>query len=160
MNRKGITPVIATSLLILIAIASVTTAAVFLRDTTSDLTGSVNDKLSEDKKEANSQISIEYGYNNSDGEISVVVRNTGRYTLAVEENDKKKWDMYSDGRPQAFDYTSYSNPSQVLLDSGEAITLDTNVGYPTSSYKRLEITGPFGVEASILCVNEGGNQNC
>ncbi len=160
MNRKGITPVIATSLLILIAISAVTGAAIFLRDTTGDLTDSVNDQLSDDQRREGSEISINYGYNNSNGNISVIVKNSGEYTLAVEESNQKKWSLYNDGRPQDFNYSDYSNPSNVFLDPGETVTIETGIRYPVSGPKTMSIQGPFGVSATLICTSEGGSQSC
>lgn len=159
MNRKGITPVLATSLLILIAISAVATSAVFLRDTTDDLTESVNEDLSEDEMREGSEISIQYAYNNSDGDISVIVRNAGRYVLTVEEGGERLWDLYSDGRPQSFDYVGSPSPP-VRLDPGQTITLDSNIEYPTSSPATLEIEGPYGVSASVICTSTDGQENC
>lgn len=160
MDRKGVTPVIATSLLILIAISAVTTTAVFLQDTTDDIQDSVGDKLTEDEMKENSGISISHGFNNTDGEISIIVRNTGKYALAVEKDDNKNWNLYKDGRPQDFEYSSYSSPSNVLVDPGEQITIDTNVDYPNSNPRILELEGSYGVSASIICTSEGGSQSC
>ena len=161
MNRKGITPVIATSLLILIAVSAVATAAVFFRGTTDDITGSVNDQLSEQQRIEGTSISVERGYNNSNGNISLKVRNTGRYVILIEENDQKYWSLFADGRPNSFSYASYSAPSRVSLDTGEVITLQTDVDYPSSgSFTRLELQGRFEIESGIVCSNDGGSQNC
>ncbi len=163
MSRKGVTPVLATSLLILIAISAVSTAAVFLRDTTDDITGGVEDQLSEQERIDGTSISIERGYNNSDSDISLMVRNTGRYLVAVEDSemdpgDNRTWTLYVDGRPQEFDYES-GNPD-IRLDSGETITIDTNTDYPSpGDYKRLEVQGRYETETGIICSNSGG-QNC
>ena len=70
MKRKGITPLVGTALLVLIAISAVTSAAVFLRDTTQQVSDSVNERISEDQIRENSGIDIEYAYENSDGNIS------------------------------------------------------------------------------------------
>lgn len=161
MNRKGITPVIATSLLILIAVSAVATAAVFFRNTTDDITGSVNDQLSEQQRIEGTSISVERGYNNSNGNISLKVRNTGRYVILIEENDQKYWSLFADGRPNSFSYASYSSStSRVPLDTGEVITLQTDVSYPSSGFTRLEIQGRFEIESGIVCNGDGGSQNC
>lgn len=159
MSRKGVTPVVATSLLILIAISAVTASAVFLRDTTDDIQDSVNDQLSEEEMRENSEISVDYAYNNSDGDIAIVVRNSGQYALAVEEDNEKRWNLYSEGEPVNFDYSSASGPD-VIIDPGGSKTLDSNVDYPSSSYKTLDIEGPYGVSATVLCENSGGNEDC
>ncbi|MFB6116333.1 MAG: archaellin/type IV pilin N-terminal domain-containing protein [Candidatus Nanosalina sp.] len=166
MKRKGITPVIATSLLILIAVSSVSAAAVFLRDTTGDITGSVNDRLSEQKRIEGTSISVERGYNNSDSDISLRVRNTGRYVILVEgsdngANENKKWSLYVDGKPRDFTYSRMTDPNRVALDAGETITIDTGIDYPTAgNYKRLTIQGRYETESGIVCSNSGGSQNC
>lgn len=166
MSRKGVTPVVATSLLILIAVSAVSSAAVFLRDTTDDITSGVEDELSEQERIEGTSISIERGYNNSEGNISLRVRNTGRYAILIEDDDtgtedNKRWTMYVDGRPTSFEYASMSNPNRVSLDSGETITLNTGVRYPSAgNYNRLEIQGRYETESGIICSNGGNNQNC
>jgi flagellin-like protein len=161
MNRKGITPVIASSLLILIAVSAVATAAVFFRNTTDDITSSANDELSDQKRIEGTSISVERGYNSSNGNISLKVRNTGRYVVLIEENDQKYWSLFADGRPNTFSYASYSSPSRVSLNTGEIITLQTDVDYPSSgSFTRLEIQGRFGIESGTVCSNDGDSQNC
>lgn len=165
MSRKGVTPVIATALLILIGVSAVSAAAVFLRDTTSDVTGGVNDKLSEQQRIDGTSISIERGYNDS-GNISLRVRNTGRYLILVEGDDQgsdqqKNWNLYVDGRPQEWNYSTVNNPPRYTLDSGETVAIDTDVDYPSSgNYKRLEIKGRYETESAIICSNDGGSQNC
>ena len=166
MSRKGITPVIATSLLILIGVSAVSTAAVFLRDTTQDVTDGVEDKLSEQQRIDGTSISIERGYNNSNSDISLRVRNTGQYVVLVEDSDNgaddnKNWNLYVDGQPTEFTYSSMSDPDRVSLDAGETITIDTGVSYPSSgNYKRLEVQGRYEAEAGIVCSNSGASQNC
>jgi len=162
MSRKGITPVIATSLLIMIAVSAVATAAIFFRNTTNDITDSVNDQLSDQQRIEGTSISVERGYNNSNGKINLKVRNTGRYVILIEENDQKYWSLFADGRPNSFSYASYSSSlPQVSLDTGEVITLETDVNYPSpDSFTRLELQGRFEIESGIVCSNDGGSQNC
>lgn len=160
-DRKGITPVIATSLLILIAVSAVATAAVFLGNTTDDITGTVNDRLSEQERIDGTSISIERGFNNSNGNITLEVRNTGSYVVLVEESDQKYWSLFENGKPRSFNYTSYSpSDDDISLDAGEKITLETNVDYPTGPFVRLELEGRYEVESGIICSNDGGSQSC
>ena len=154
MNRKGITPVIATSLLILIAVSAVATAAVFFRGTTDDITGSVNDQLSEQQRIEGTSISVERGYNNSNGNISLKVRNTGRYVVLINESGQQYWSLFADGRPRSFSHLNNR------LSPGEVTTLQTDVEYPSSGFTRLEIQGRFEIESGIVCNGDGGSQNC
>lgn len=166
MSRKGVTPVIATTLLILIAVSAVSTAAVFLRDTTDDVRSGVEDRLSEQERIEGTSISVERGYNNSDSDISLTVRNTGSYLVVVEESDSgtddnKKWNLYVDGKPQDFDYQAASDPDRMTIDPGETITIDSNSDFPSSgNYKRLEVRGQYETESGIICSNSGNEQSC
>jgi flagellin-like protein len=159
MKRKGITPLVGTALLILIAISAVTGSAVFLRDTTQGVTDSVDDHLQQEERQENSGIDIEYAYNSS-GEIWIVVRNTGEYTLTVEEDDQKSWNLYIDDRPQTFTYSGGSATTK-MLDPGETLTVDTNSAMPSpGSYKTVEIQGTYGTSSSIICDNTAGSGGC
>jgi flagellin-like protein len=155
MSRKGITPVIATSLLIMIAVSAVATAAIFFRNTTNDITDSVNDQLSEQQRIEGTSISVERGYGNSNGKINLKVRNTGRYVVLINESGQQYWKLFKDGEPKSFSYPDNR------LSPGEVITLQTDVNYPTSgSFTRLELQGRFEIESGIVCSNDGGSQNC
>ena len=166
MNRKGVTPVVATSLLILIAVSAVSAAAVFLRDTTDDVTEGVNDRLSEQERIEGTSISVERGFNNSAGNVTLRVRNTGEYVVVVEDDDtgpddNKRWTLYVDGRPQEWNYTTMSDPNNFGLDSGETVSIDTGVKYPSSgNYKRFEINGRYETESGLICSNGGNDENC
>lgn len=156
--KKGVTPLVGTALLVMIAISAVTSAGIFLQDTTQDVQDSVNDQLSQDEKIENSGIDIEYAYNNSDGEVSLVVRNTGQFTLIVEEEDQKDWNVYTDGEPQSYTYAGGS-VTRKIIDPGESITLDTNNDFPGGgNYKTYTVSGSYETESSIVCYNGGDGQ--
>jgi len=166
MSKKGVTPVVATSMLILIAVSAVSAAAVFLRDTTGDVTDGVDNRLSEQERISGTSISIERGFNNSGGNVSLRVRNTGEYVVVIEDEDQgsddnKRWTLYVDGRPQEWGYANKNDPSSESIDSGGTITIDTGVVYPSSgNYKRFEINGQYEIESGIICSNSGNNENC
>ena len=159
MKRKGITPLVGTALLVLIAISAVTSAAVFIRDTTQQVSDSVNERISQDQMRENSGIDIEYAYNNSDGNISLVVRNTGRYTLTVEESDRKLWNLYSDGRPVDYDYSG-GGASQKLIDPDSTLTLETEIEFPDGDYATINLEGTYGTSSSIICDESNPDGAC
>lgn len=150
MTRKGVTPLVGTALLILIAVSAVTSAAVFIRDTTEQVSDNVNERLSADEKRDNSGIDIEYAYENADGNISLVVRNTGRYTLFVEENNQKTWNIYSDGRPKTFSYPGGSTDEK-KVDPDTTLTLETDIEFPSNEIITISLEGGYGTSSSIIC---------
>jgi flagellin-like protein len=100
MNSKGVTPVIATVLLMTITVAATASAYTFMTGIQDDFMENTEDRLSSQEREAQSDINIETAYNSSDGYVLLSVRNTGSVTLEVEdENDNKAWDLYIEGRP-------------------------------------------------------------
>ncbi|PSH01081.1 MAG: hypothetical protein BRC30_00140, partial [Nanohaloarchaea archaeon SW_7_46_7] len=78
--RKGITPVVATVLLISIGIAAVGSAGIFLQNLGDTLRENAEDRIAGNNKIENSDITIEYAFENSDGDITMDVRNTGSTT--------------------------------------------------------------------------------
>ena len=161
MTRKGVTPLVGTALLILIAVSAVTSAAVFIRDTTEQVSDNVNERLSADEKRDNSGIDIEYAYENADGNISLVVRNTGRYTLFVEENDQKTWNIYSDGRPKSFNYPSGGpTTTEKKVDPDTTLTLETDIEFPSSEIITISLEGGYGTSSSIICDEDTPDGAC
>lgn len=159
MSRKGVTPLVGTALLILIAVSAVTSAAVFIRDTTQQVSDNVNQRINEDEMRDNSGIDIEYAYKNSNGNLSLVVRNTGRYTLTVEEGDQKIWNLYSDGRPASFTYVG-GPTDEKLIDPDTTLTLETDVEFPSGDFVTLSLEGGFGTSSSIICDESTPDEAC
>ncbi len=158
---KGVSPVVAEVLLLGIAIASVSSAAIFIGGTLEGIQNNVEDWLGlRDKVEA-SEISIDYGYNRS-GYLIVDVRNTGSRTLVVEEKNQKNWNMYIDDLPQEWAYmsgSSYADPSttQVLLNPTSVLTLNTTEKFTDPGNSTgIEFTGPYEIRANYECFSQGG----
>lgn len=159
MTRKGVTPLVGTALLILIAVSAVTSAAVFIRDTTQQVSDNVNERISEDEMRDNSGIDIEYAYNNTVGNISLVVRNTGRYTLKVEEDDQKIWNLYSDGKPAGFTYPGGPD-TEKTIDPDTTRTLETNIAFPSGNFVTISLEGGFGTSSSVICNGKVADGAC
>lgn len=149
MNRKGVTPLVGTALLVLIAVSAVTSAAVFIQDTTQQVATTVEDRIQEDEFRDNSGIDIEYAYPNDYDNISLVVRNTGRYTLMIEENGNQLWNLYSDGRPVGYSYEGQG--SDKMIDPDTTVTLETEVEFPDGDYVTVNLEGTYGTSSSIIC---------
>lgn len=155
----------ATVLLMGIAIASVSSAAVFLGDTMQGLQNSVEEWIRGTNEEEMSSISVDYGINGTNGFLLADVRNTGGISLAVEEDGQKNWNMYKsnntiDGIPVDWEYTSgspYATSDDVLLDPKSVITINTTVEFPESGNStEIEFTGPNNIRTSYVCFSENG----
>jgi len=153
--RKGITPVVATVLLISIGIAAVGSAGIFLQNLGDTLRENAEDRLAGNNKIENSDITIEYAFENSDSDITMDVRNTGSTTLEVKEDGDRLWNIYIDGEPQnAWEFTnsSLSSDQNVDLSPQEQIRIDTNAAYPSAgNSKRVQVSGVYETQSSIIC---------
>ena len=157
MNRKGITPIVATVLLMLMAVAAVGSASVFLDDTLTGLQENLEGDLEEEQTVEASDLRIQSAYRGADGNINIDVRNSGSVTLNIEEDGSKLWNLYIDGRPQSWEYVGSSRGGDESITPNEVISLDTNTGYPSSgSSKELSLNGPFETEDTYICFNGGG----
>lgn len=163
MRRKGVTPVVATVLLISIGIAAVGSAGIFLQDVADQIMGSAEDEISQDNMIEESEISIEYGFENGDGDISVDVRNTGSTTLQIVEDGQRRWNLYIDGQPQTsweFADSSLNSDANVDIKPQEQVRIDTNSDYPSSgNAKRVQVSGTYETQSSIIC-NYSDNGSC
>ena len=160
MTSKGVSPVIATVLLMGIAIASVSSAAVFLQGTMDSLQGNVEDWLAQEDRQRGSSIAVDYGYNGTDGSLLVDIRNDGSRTVTIEADDDPFINMYLDGKPRDWQYISgstYVSSSEVKLDPSSVLTINTTVAFPSDgSSAQVEFAGPFGMQASYACFSQNG----
>lgn len=159
-NRKGVTPVVATVLLISIGIAAVGSAGMFLQNIGDTIRDNADDTIANDNAIENSDISIEYAFQNSDGDISLDVRNTGSTTLEVKNEGNRLWNIYIDGEPQnswEFSDSSLNSENDVDITPQQQLRIDTNSDYPASSNsKRVQVSGTFETQSSIICTYSSG----
>lgn len=158
-TRKGITPVIATVLLISIGIAAVGSAGIFIQNLGDMLRGNAEDTIADGNRVENSEISIEYAFENPDGDISVDVRNTGGTTLEVKNEGNRLWNVYIDGEPQdswEFSDSSLNSADEVDLSPQDDLRIDTNEDYPSSgNSKRVQVSGVYETQSSVICSYNG-----
>lgn len=160
-TRKGVTPVVATSLLLLISVATVSSSAIFLSGTINDVGEGVKDRLGVDSQRENAELSIDYGYNGSDGDIWLDITNDGSITLALQEDSVDLWNFYIDGQKVNNWGYAYGLPSQNAINPGDTVTIDTNRSYPSlSNSKTVTLRGQYETSSSIVCSNSNGEQSC
>lgn len=156
MKRKGVTPLVGTALLIFIAISAMVSAGIFLRDTTQSVSQSVEDRMSEDRLIEESGLDIEHAYNDSNS-INLVVRNTGTFTLQIEDDGSELWNVYVDGRP----LDNWNHDGTDIIDPGESVTVQTGEEFPENDeFKSLRLTGSYETSSSIICDNTNGDGRC
>lgn len=161
MSSKGITPVIATVLLILVSIAATGAAFTFLIDIQEQTQENYENKFDDQELETKSSIGIEFMYNKSHN-LYLSVRNTGSITIPVKENKEHLWDLYIDGTPLNGDSKSWNltgdkkDAETVTIDAQETVTINTTVMFPAEGEDTaVEIAGPYSISASSVCYNSG-----
>lgn len=110
--RKGITPVIAVVLLLLITVGAVASAWGLYQQITSDQ--SQLDQLNQQKKAQATELTFASVYENSTGGLNVTMRNTGSRT--VNMSDELEISFIPDGSDSAVSHQVYT--SRVSGDHG------------------------------------------
>jgi hypothetical protein len=152
MSSKGVTPVVATALLIGIAVSTALTASVFMEDTLSNLRGNFEDDVRDRNLEDQAEMSIEFGYER-DGYLLLDLRNTGSIALPLVDDGEQVLAVYMDGRPN--DDWSFVSDKDTLGQDGK-VTINTSKEFPAQgNYTRVEINGAHGTESTIICYNDG-----
>lgn len=157
---KGISPVVATVLLVGIAIASVSSAAIVLQGTLTDVQSNVEDWIGQENQEQSVEMNIDYGYNRS-GYLLVDLRNSGSSSVSIVEGGEPTLNMYVDGVPEEWDFISgspYNGEESVVLDPSSTVSLNTTVAFPaTSDSVEVQFAGPYETSTTYVCFNENGS---
>lgn len=161
MNSKGLSSVVGAVLLITISVAAATSAWTFIDNVTEQTQQSVEDRINEDTREANTELTTEIAYNSSDGFTIVTLRNSGRRTITLQEEDgSKNLDMYIDGRPLNGDLEAWeflqSQSGSVRLDPTESMPVNTTKSFPANQNEyEIQFNGPYGTSTTYVCYNSG-----
>jgi hypothetical protein len=152
--RKGVTPVVATALLLSIAVGSVVTAGIFMDGTLKDLRGFFEGEI--DGETGNPEIEIISAVEGteSDPDLVLDIRNTGEGPLDLTQGDGLSIVAGSSGLLNQDSEWSYDPDDPGVLDRGDTQTIKiSDPGFPESGEDpvEIEISGPEGVEAGIIC---------
>jgi archaellum component FlaG (FlaF/FlaG flagellin family) len=154
---KGLTPVIATVLLMTISVAATGSAYIFLTDLQSEAQESARDRLSEQEREAQSSINMRTVYRGADGYTVFNLQNTGSVSIAIEEDGSRLLDVYVDGQQVDWDYVG-SGSSTVRLNPSQSKVINSTETFPgNGDAQQLLATGPDGTEDAHTCYNSGTN---
>ncbi|MFB6145578.1 MAG: hypothetical protein ABEJ99_03670 [Candidatus Nanohaloarchaea archaeon] len=165
MNRKGLTPVIATVLLITIAIGATASAFAFINSMQKQTQDHWKKQLNNQKKEDNADFNIEFVYNSTDNYTLVTIRNTGPSSIPVTKDGQKLFSMYLNGKPvqpgsTGWSYTNsnYRDKDLVYINPQQTLTLNTTKEYPVKGDDmKIKLLGPYSTADSYVCYNSGGN---
>ena len=139
-KSKGITPVIAIVLLLLITIGAVGVVYTQFQS----LVGNPADKLNQQKVVQNTELTFSSAYKNDNGGINVTLRNTGSQTVNMSKQFEMKF--VPENSESGIDYTTYDKAVgntvgqyecfqnnqglNELLDPGQSYTCETGVSFP------------------------------
>lgn len=163
ISRKGVTPIVATVLLITISIAAAASAYTFIRNAQQETIEGFESDLNKEQRERKSDINAEYIYNGTNGHIIMNIRNTGSISIPVrDDNGVKQFSLYVNGAPhetsnQGRGWNFVPEGSSIdVLDPSEILTLNTTVPFPERSESTsLKLVGPYEVSDSHVCYNSG-----
>lgn len=154
--KKGLTPVLATVLLMTISVGAVGSTFVFLQETQSEAQETAKETIDAQQKDAESSINIEFAFNGTDGYTIFSLRNTGDATITLEGDEQKQLLVYVDGDRVEWNYTASSVSPPVRLDPDQAREINTTERFPSKSDSIiLKASGPDGTEDAHTCYNSG-----
>jgi len=158
MKSKGITPVIASVLLMTITVAATASAYTFMTGIQEDFMENTENQLEDQERNSQSDINIETAYNSTDGYIILSVRNTGALTLEVEDSSGNKlWNLFVEGRPVdgGTGWTHRGSVTESIAPQA-TIGINTTTKFPgPGKDKLMKLTGSNGVSDSKVCYNAG-----
>lgn len=156
-KSKGVTPVVATVLLLFIAVTAVGSAAVFLEGTVQNIQEGAESELEQEEKIRLSDLRIESGFNNSDDDLSIEVRNSGSISLPVNEGGELVWSIFVDDQPN--NNWEIDGANIDYIDPNQIITIDTNRPFPDEDDSvTVTISAPYETTGSHVCFNTGSTR--
>lgn len=162
MSSKGLTPVIATVLLISISVAATASAYTFITTMQEQTQQHWEDQFSQQELESQSGVNIEYVYRSNDGYTILNIRNTGSIGIDFKDNNRKRFNLYVDGRPieggtgWKFLDNEKQNDEDVILHTQETIAINTTEEFPSEGEDRfIRLFGPYDTGDAYVCYNSG-----
>jgi len=162
--RKGITPVIAVVLLLLITVGAVASAWGLYQEITSDT--SQLDQLNQQRQAQATEISFSSVYN-AGGGINVSLRNTGSRT--VNMSDELEMSFVPDGSDSGVSYQVYTSTTgngngnleclqnmfgdNESVEPGDSYTCDTGVDFPSA-------TSSVGLQVDYTATGKSWDHTC
>lgn len=161
MSSKGLSSVIGAVLLIMISVGAATSAWTFIDTITEQTQDNVEDRVDQQARTSNSELTSEIAYNSSQGYTIVTLRNSGSVTLPLQEEDGgRTLSLYIRGRPvngnsKSWEFTN-SESGLVTLDPQESKPINTTAEYPSQGEDySIRFVGPYETSTTYICYNSG-----
>jgi hypothetical protein len=151
--RKGVTPVVATALLLSIAVGSVITAGIFMDDTLQDLKEAFGNEVEEET--ANPDINVLSAKRDVDDNIVVVLRNSGG-PVDLSEGDGLVIISSNTGSLDEGSDWEYISGGGIVSSGGTVEINISNPEFPDPGDEPVQITinGPREVSAGFVCYGD------
>ena len=144
MKNKGAAAIIATVLLLMMAVAAAGVSYTWVMNMQKSIQKDVEKKYGNDAAKTNSQLSIESVWKNGANNIEFTLRNTGSYGF----NDITPFTFYIDGVRRA------SPGWSGMLSPGNLTTVTTTESFPTypaAPSKTIKVASDTGVSVTYKC---------
>ncbi len=156
-KRKGITPVIAIVLLLMMTVAAAGMAYMWIMSLQEDMEETANEGIAKQRRDASAAITIESVWMDSAGlDIQFVIRNSGTYTFTATELGQ--FGYYIDGVP-----ISVGTACAGLTGAGTTCTVDSNEPFPATAgdEKTIMVKSPAGKGSTYTCrLKAAGDTTC
>lgn len=146
-NRKGITPVIAIVLLLMMTVAAAGLAYMWVIGVQQEAQTGIETQVQQIQQQAAAQLTIDTVYNET-GNIDFVLRNSGTYAFST--TDVSNFAYYIDGKTIT---PNVACPG--TLATGKTCTVETSSTFPievgTDGSKIIKVVPPVGSAISYTC---------
>lgn len=159
MSSKGVTPVVATVLLIGISVGATFTAWTFVLDAKGEAQDNYEERVNRERLEEQTAIDIERVYRSGNDYAFLIVRNIGSRPITLQEDGTRYLSMFVDGQPvgNTPEDWEYVGSSQDKIDSGATITLNSTEKFPTTGSKEFKISARYGASSVQRCLASEGS---
>ncbi|MEA3343241.1 MAG: archaellin/type IV pilin N-terminal domain-containing protein [archaeon] len=157
LKRKGITPVIAIVLLLMMTVAAAGVAYLWIMELQSGMEDTANKGVEKQRKDALAAITIESIWKDgTNSDIQLMIRNSGTYTFTATEIGQ--FIYYVDSVPIAPGTACVG-----LGEEGSTCTVDTDEAFPAAAgdEKVIMVKSPVGRSATRACrLQKVGDTSC
>lgn len=148
--RKGITPVIAIVLLLMITVGVTGAAYVWIKQVQEQTQAGIEAGIAEQTAAMQARLSIDSIWENTNGDISFMLRNSGSYTYTSDDTG---------------DFKHYMNDAPIggscdMGVPGTPCSVDSGTDFPASGTFTIKAVDNFGNEVIRSCIVNSDGDGC